>query len=74
MPDFDLIIRGGKVVFPRPKIAPFGDGSLEHVVWDELSGIEIVDIAICDRKIAAIEPGLRGSTHEMPPICTFFRV
>jgi allantoinase len=64
MPDFDLIIRGGKVVFPHPKIAPFGDGSLEQVIQDFTSGVELRDIAIFDGKIAAIEPDLRGSAHE----------
>lgn len=65
MPDFDIIIRGGKVVFPRPKIAPIGDGSLEQVVQDYTSGVELQDIAISDGKIAAIEPDLRGSANEI---------
>jgi len=64
MPDFDLIIRGGDVVFPCPKMAPFGDGSLQQVIQDYTSGIERMDIAICDGKIAAIETDLRHSTRQ----------
>lgn len=64
MPDFDTIIRGGKVVFPRPKNAPFGDGLLEQVIQDFTSGVEFQDVAISDGKIAAIEADLRGAAHE----------
>lgn len=64
MPDFDTIVRGGKVVFPRPKIVPFGDGSLATIVQDYTSGVELQDVAISDGKIAAIEPDFRGSAHK----------
>jgi allantoinase len=63
MADFDLIIRGGNVVFPRPRIAEIRDG-ITQVVQDFTSGIEHVDIAICDGEFAAIEPELTGSTRE----------
>src|ERR1051326_3023960 len=65
MPDFDLIIRGGQVVFPRPKIALLGDGSWQQIIPDYTSGVEQKDIAISDGKIAAVEPNLRGSAGEI---------
>jgi allantoinase len=63
MPDFDLIIRGGKVVFPRPGIAQIRDG-ITQVIQDFTSGIELVDIAICDGEIVAVGPELSGATRE----------
>jgi allantoinase len=64
MADFDLLIRGGKIVFPCPTIKACGDRQFDQVIQDFTSGVELKDIAISEGKIAVIESGLSGSARE----------
>jgi allantoinase len=63
MPDFDLIIHGGSVVFPRPTVERAGNEG-EQIVEDFSSGIQLADIAISGGQIVEIEHNLCGSSRE----------
>lgn len=63
MADFDLVIRGGRVVFPCRTIQTIGD-QVEQIIEDSSGGIQVADVAISDGKIAAIESSLSGSACE----------